>query len=564
MDSNNVVIGVDFGTDSVRTAIVNATNGAEVSTAVFNYPRWKEGKYCDAGRNQFRQHPLDYLEGLEYTVRQAVLDAPPGTADKIAGLSIDTTGSTPVAVDRQGTPLALLPEFRENPNAMFILWKDHTAVREAEEINALARSWGGVDYTRYEGGIYSSEWFWAKLLHVLREDPSVAKAAYSWVEHCDWIPAVITGQTDPLTMKRSRCAAGHKAMWHEDFGGLPSEEFLRKLDSHLTGLRARLFEKTFTSDVSVGTLSSEWAHRLGLQAGVKVGVGAFDAHMGAVGGEITPYVLIKIMGTSTCDMLVAPPNDLGNRLVKGICGQVDGSIIPGMIGLEAGQSAFGDVFAWFRDVLMWPIEHIVSKSPLLDTNARERIVEEVTESLIAELSREAANVPIDESGILALDWMNGRRTPDANQLLKGAVTGLTLGSDAPGIFRALVESTAFGAKKIVERFRSEGVKIEGVIALGGVAKKSSFIMQVVADVLDVPIKVPRSEQTCALGAAMFAAVVAGLYLSVDDAKTSMGSGIETEYRPDPQRAAKYRALYDRYTRLGEYVENEVLRTRRQE
>jgi L-ribulokinase len=286
--------------------------------------------------------------------------------------------------------------------------------------------------------------------------------------------------------------------------------------------------------------------------------------MGAVGGEITPYVLIKIMGTSTCDMLVAPPSDLGNRLVKGICGQVDGSIIPGMIGLEAGQSAFGDVYAWFRDVLMWPVEHLVSQSPLLDMNARKKIVEQVAESLIAELSREAAKVPIDESGILALDWMNGRRTPDANQLLKGAVTGLTLGSDAPGIFRALVESTAFGAKKIVERFRSEGVKIEGVIALGGVAKKSPFIMQVVADVLNVPIKVPRSEQTCALGAAMFAAVVAGLYPSVDEAKASMGSGIETEYRPDPQRAAKYRALYDRYTRLGEYVENEVLRIRRQE
>jgi L-ribulokinase len=564
MDSNNVVIGVDFGTDSVRTAIVSATNGAEIATAVFNYPRWKEGKYCDPGRNQFRQHPLDYLEGLEYTVRQALLDAPPGTAERIVGLSIDTTGSTPVAVDRQGTPLALLPEFRENPNAMFILWKDHTAVREAEEINALARSWGGVDYTRYEGGIYSSEWFWAKLLHVLREDSSVGQAAYSWVEHCDWIPAVITGQTDPLTMKRSRCAAGHKAMWHEEFGGLPSEEFLRKLDPHLAGLRARLFEKTFTSDVSVGTLSPEWVDRLGLHAGVKVGVGAFDAHMGAVGGEITPYVLIKIMGTSTCDMLVAPPNDLGNRLVKGICGQVDGSIIPGMIGLEAGQSAFGDVYAWFRDVLMWPVEHMVSKSLLLDANAREKIVEEVTESLIAELSREAANVPIDESGILALDWMNGRRTPDANQLLKGAVTGLTLGSDAPGIFRALVESTAFGAKKIVERFRSEGVKIEGVIALGGVAKKSPFIMQVVADVLDVPIKVPRSEQTCALGAAMFAAVVAGLYPSVEHAKTSMGSGIETEYRPDPTRAGKYRALYERYAQLGEYVENEVMRIRRQE
>ena len=564
MNSNNLVIGVDFGTDSVRTAIVNAIDGAEISTAVFNYPRWKEGKYCDPGRNQFRQHPLDYLEGLEYTVRQAVLAAPHGTADRIAGLSIDTTGSTPVAVDRHGTPLALLPEFSENPNAMFILWKDHTAVREAEEINALARSWGGIDYTRYEGGIYSSEWFWAKLLHVLREDPSVAKAAYSWVEHCDWIPAVITGQSDPATMKRSRCAAGHKAMWHESFNGLPAEEFLVRLDPLLAGLRSRLYEKTFTSDVAVGNLTPDWARRLGLHTGVKVGIGAFDAHMGAVGGEIRPYVLTKIMGTSTCDMLVVPANDLDNRMVKGICGQVDGSIIPGMIGLEAGQSAFGDVYAWFRDLLLWPIENLLATSTDIDQAMKDRLIAELGEKLIPALSVEAAKVPIDESGIIALDWLNGRRTPDANQLLKGAIAGLTLGSDAPRVFRALVEATAFGAKKIVEKFRSEGVRIEGVIALGGVAKKSSFIMQVVADVLDVPIKVPRSEQTCALGAAMFAAVVAGLYPSVDDAKTSMGSGIETEYRPDPQRAAKYRALYDRYTRLGEYVEDEVLRIRRQE
>jgi L-ribulokinase len=323
MDSKSFVVGVDYGTDSVRTVIVNAADGAEISTAVFQYPRWKEGKYCDPARNQFRQHPLDYLEGLQFTVRQALLEAPAGTAEKIVGLSVDTTGSTPVAIDRQGTPLSLLPEFAENPNAMFVLWKDHTAVGEAGEINTLARSWGGTDYTRYEGGIYSSEWFWAKLLHVLREDAAVRKAAFSWVEHCDWIPAVLTGQTDPLTMKRSRCAAGHKAMWHESFNGLPSDEFLQRLDPLLAGLRGRLFEKTYTSDFGAGTLTTDWAQRLGLHTGVKVGVGAFDAHMGAVGGEITPYVLLKIMGTSTCDMLVAPPKDLGDHLVKGICGQVD-------------------------------------------------------------------------------------------------------------------------------------------------------------------------------------------------------------------------------------------------
>jgi L-ribulokinase len=563
MDSKSFVVGVDYGTDSVRTVIVNAADGAEISTAVFQYPRWKEGKYCDPARNQFRQHPLDYLEGLEFTIRQALLDSPPGTAERIVGLSVDTTGSTPVAVDRQGTPLALLPEFTENPNAMFVLWKDHTAVGEAEEINTLARTWGGIDYTRYEGGVYSSEWFWAKLLHILREDAAVRRAAFSWVEHCDWIPALLAGQTDPLTMKRSRCAAGHKAMWHESFNGLPSDEFLRTLDPLLAGLRGRLFERTYTSDISVGTLTTDWAQRLGLHEGVKIGVGAFDAHMGAVGGDITPYVLLKIMGTSTCDMLVAPPQDLSNRLVKGICGQVDGSIIPGMIGLEAGQSAFGDVYAWFRDVLMWPVEHIVSRSPLLDEKTKTQIIEETSGSMIAELSREAAEVPLEESGILALDWMNGRRTPDANQLLKGAITGLTLGSDAPRIFRALVESTAFGARKIVERFRSEGVRIEGVIAIGGVAKKSPFIMQIVADVLDMPIKVPRSEQTCALGAAMFAAVAAGLYASVEDSKKGMGSGIEKEYRPNPGRAKNYNVLYDRYATLGAYVENEILSMRRQ-
>jgi L-ribulokinase len=562
MKANKVVIGVDYGTDSVRTVLIDGVNGNEIASAVFNYPRWKEGKYCDPASNQFRQHPLDYIEGLESTIKRALQAAPPGTAENVVGLSVDTTGSTPVAVDRHGTPLALLPEFSENPNAMFVLWKDHTAIQEAEEINRLAKTWGGIDFTKYEGGIYSSEWFWAKLLHVLRSDPSIRSTAYSWIEHCDWIPALLTGRTDPLTMVRSRCAAGHKAMWHESFSGLPSEGFLSKLDPLLEGLRAKLFEKTFTSDVCVGTLTAEWAQRLGLHTGVKVGVGAFDAHMGAVGGEIKPYQLIKIMGTSTCDMLIVPPEDLGKNLVKGICGQVDGSIIPGMIGLEAGQSAFGDVYAWFRDVLMWPVENIIAKSSHLDDSAKQKILEEVSDNLIAELSKAAAHIPVEESGILALDWMNGRRTPDANQLLKGAITGLTLGSDAPRIFRALVESTAFGAKKIVDRFRDEGVKIQGVIALGGVAKKSSFIMQVVADVLNVPIKVPKSEQTCALGAAMFAATVAGLYPTVEDAKQAMGSGMEKEYQPDPVSAGKYEMLYERYSKLGDFVEGEILRMRK--
>ena len=338
-------IGVDYGTDSVRALVVDTRTGREMGTHVFEYPRWKAGLYCDPARNQFRQHPLDYLEGLEVSIVGALEQCEPGVAEQVVGISVDTTGSTPVAVNREGVPLSLLPGFKENPNAMFVLWKDHTAVQEAEEINVLARSWGGEDYTKYEGGIYSSEWFWAKVLHVLREDQSVREEAWSWVEHCDWIPALLVDDTDPLRLKRSRCAAGHKAMWHENFGGLPSEEFLVKLDPLLGGLKERLFEETYSCEVRVGTLSEEWAGRLGLPDDVVVGAGAFDAHLGALGAEIGPYQLSKVMGTSTCDMIIAPPEEVGDNLVVGICGQVDGSIVPGMVGLEAGQSAFGDIYA---------------------------------------------------------------------------------------------------------------------------------------------------------------------------------------------------------------------------
>ncbi|MGE5848331.1 MAG: ribulokinase, partial [Ignavibacteria bacterium] len=345
------VIGVDYGTDSVRALIVDAADGKEIATSVFNYPRWSGGKYCNPAKNQFRHHPLDYIEGLESTIKNSLKNAPPGTAEKIKGISVDTTGSTPVAVNKAGEPLSLTAGFEENPNAMFVLWKDHTAVEEAEEINATAHLTLHDDYTQYSGGVYSSEWFWAKLLHILRIDPKVKKNIVSFVELCDWIPALLTGIKDPLKLKRSRCAAGHKAMWHPSWNGLPPEEFLVKLDPLLKDFRNRLYAETFTSDQKAGLLSPEWAKRLGLQENVVIGVGAFDAHMGAVGGEIEPYIMTKIMGTSTCDVLIAPENMLGTKLIKGICGQVDGSVIPGMLGMEAGQSAFGDVYAWFKDLL---------------------------------------------------------------------------------------------------------------------------------------------------------------------------------------------------------------------
>ncbi|MCF6332214.1 MAG: ribulokinase [Draconibacterium sp.] len=546
-------IGLDYGTDSVRSLIVNVETGEEVASAVFNYPRWQRGMYCDAPNNRFRQHPKDYLEGLEYTIVEALKQAPQGVAENVLGISVDTTGSTPITVDEKGIPLSLTPGFEENPNAMFVLWKDHTGVKEAEEINELSKKWE-VDFTKFEGGIYSSEWFWAKLLHVIREDAGVFRAAYSWVEHCDWIPALLSGNTNPKTLKRSRCAAGHKAMWHEAFGGLPSEEFLVALDPLLSGLRDRLFKETYTCDVAAGKLTEEWAEKLGLSKDVVIGVGAFDAHLGAVGAEIEPYYVSKVMGTSTCDMLIAPMEEVGDKLVNGICGQVDGSIVPGMMGLEAGQSAFGDIYAWFKSILEWPLKNILAESELIDEATKQKLIEETSDKIIAKLSSAAAKIPIAESGIVALDWMNGRRTPDANQALKGAIAGLNLGSDAPRIFRALVEATAFGSKAINDRFIAEGVRIDGVIALGGVAKKSPFVMQIVADVLDMPIKVARSEQACALGTAMAAAVVAGVYSSTAEAQRKMGSGIETEYHPIPENVEKYKGLYEQYAKFGKLVE----------
>ena len=549
----DLVIGLDYGTDSVRTIIVDTASGQEVATDVFYYPRWAKGLYCDPAQNLFRQHPADYLEGLTATVQNALKKAPPETAQRIAGISIDTTGSTPIAIDEDGLALSLRDEFHENPNAMFILWKDHTAVQEAQEINEYVKSWGGEDYTRFEGGVYSSEWFWSKILHVLREDEDVRKTAYSWVEHCDWIPAVLTGTEKPQAIKRSRCAAGHKAMWHADWGGLPPEDFLAGLDPLLSGLRERLFEQTYTADHCVGELTQAWAQQLGLPPGVKVGVGAFDAHMGAVGGEIKPYAFVKVLGTSTCDMLTVPAKEAGDAPVRGICGQVDGSIIPGLIGMEAGQSAFGDTYAWFKNMLLWPLRYLDDVEGI-NADQKQTIVDRLRETILERLSEAAQTIPLSQSCPIAVDWLNGRRTPDANQALKAAISGLDLGTDAPKFFRALVESTAFGARKIIDRFLNEGVPIKEVIAIGGVAKKSPFVMQILADVLNLEIKVARSEQSVALGAAMFAAVVAGIYQTTEAAQAAMGSGFETVYRPNSERVTHYQTIYERFLRLGDYIE----------
>jgi len=517
--NDRFVIGIDYGTDSVRAVVVDAATGSELAQSVFEYPRWKAGLYCEPSQQRFRQHPLDYVEGLESVVRNCVQQIGAEEARHIKGIAVDTTGSTPVVVDKTGQPLALSPGFSENPNAMFILWKDHTAIAEADELNAHAAAYP-TDYLKYVGGIYSSEWFWAKWLHVIREDKAVREAGYSLVEHCDWIPFLLTGGKEVSQMKRSVCAAGHKALFSAEWGGLPPNDFFKSWDPLLDGVVDRLFSTAYTSDIPAGHLSEEWASRLGLSTDIVVAVGAFDAHMGAVGGQIEPYYLSKVMGTSTCDILVA---EGGEPLVNGICGQVNGSVIPGMTGLEAGQSAFGDIFAWH--------------SRLVNIS-------------IPELSEKAAKLPLRLDDPLAIDWLNGRRTPDADQTLKAALVNLDLGSDAVRIFKAWVEAACFGARAIVERFIEEGVPVKGVIGLGGVARKSPYVMQVLADVLNRPIRIHRSDQTCAMGAAMFAAAASGLHKNVSAAMQAMGQGFDMEYQPDPAKVAFYEKRYENYKTIG--------------
>lgn len=546
MDREQYVIGLDFGTDSVRAILVNTKDGTTASTKVHVFERWSRGEFCDPRRNQYRQHVLDHLEGIEICISAVLLESGIESED-VKGICVDTTGSSPIAVDQTGTPLCLLEEFEDNPNAMVVLWKDHTAIDEAAEINRLAKGWGGEDYTRYSGGVYSSEWFWAKILHIIREDSGVRAAAHSWIEHCDLITYLLIGSPGLDSIKRSRCAAGHKAMWHESWGGLPSEAFLFQLDPDLARLREYLYSETFTSDQVAGNLSENWARKLGLSTDTVITVGTFDAHAGAVGAGIEDHTLVRVMGTSTCDIIVSSNPVFKDRCINGICGQVDGSVLPGCIGFEAGQSAFGDLLAWFRDVVYWPIDHVLS----LDQEEKSK----VKEALMVELSSQAENVAIAENGPVALDWINGRRTPDANQHLKTAIMNLNLGTKAPEIFRALVESICFGARMIVERFEAEGVRIDSVLGIGGVAKKSNFIVQTLADVLQKPIKVATSDQAPALGAAMYAATAARIYKDLDTAIRNMNSGVEREFTPRKENKKIYDDLFRKYMALGQFVEN---------
>ena len=524
-------LGLDYGTNSCRSLIVDLSDGAELASHVFPYPSGKQGILLDPkDPNVARQNPQDYLDAfvsITAAIKIARRKRPGFNPHDIIGIGVDTTGSTPLPIDREGVPLAFNPKFRKNLNAQAWLWKDHTSHAEAAEITAIAEKLR-PQYLAKCGGIYSSEWFWSKILHCKRVAPDVFKAAHSFVECCDFIPAVLAGTTRPDQIVRGVCAAGHKAMYAEQWGGLPSEKFLASLDPELAALRSRLYTQAVPSDQVAGFLIDEIARQVGLPQGIPVAVGAFDAHHGAVGAGIRPGTLVKIIGTSTCDMLVAPAG-VQLKDIPGICGLVPGSIVPGMTGLEAGQSAVGDIFLWFAKHLQ----------PAGRSGG----------DAIAALTRAAAAARPGESGLVALDWNNGNRTILVDPLLSGLLVGQTLHTTAPEIFRALVEATAFGAHTIIQRFEEYGVPVKEVVNCGGIAEKSPFLMQVYADVCNRPMRISRSAQTCALGAAIFGAVAGGAWRNTGAAQRAMTGVKDTVYRPIGANVRVYGELYAIYRDL---------------
>jgi L-ribulokinase len=528
--SNKYTIGLDYGTNSVRALVVNTTNGREVGTAVWNYAHGTVGVILSRDPNLARQHPADYIKGAEITIKNALADAKKNgrgfKPEQVVGIGVDTTGSTPLPVDANGQPLAFQKKFTNNPAAMAWLWKDHTGVNEAAEITALAKKMRPKFLAKC-GGVYSSEWFWSKILKCLRVAPEVFNAAHSWIELADYVPAELTGTLAPEKFIAGVCAAGHKAMWNANWGGYPDAGFLSKLNPKLTQLRSHLTPRICSIDRAVGRLTESWAKKTGLPAGIPVAIGAFDAHLGAVGCGVTPGTLVKIIGTSTCDIAISP-NTKKLADVPGLCGIVDGSVLPGYFGLEAGQSAVGDLFNWLVNYIEPGGKKILSH---------------------ADLDKAALKLKPGESGLVALDWNNGNRTILVDQKLTGLLIGQTLYTTPAEIYRALIEATAFGALTIINRFEEYGVKISSVVNCGGIAEKSPLTMQIYADITGRQMKISRSAQTCALGSAITGAVVAGAHKNYAAAQKAM-TGLKPKiYRPNPQAHKTYRELYAIYKQL---------------
>lgn len=519
-------IGLDFGTSSVRALIVDCADGIEVGTSVWNYPSGSNGILSDPKNPEVaRQAPGDYVQGICESIRLALEDSKGHhgfSAKDIVGIGVDTTASTPMPLDKNGSPLAESDKFKGRLDAQAWLWKDHSSYAEAEELTRLSDSLG-ASYMQMVGGSYSSEWFWAKALRCARDSSDVFDRAHTWMELCDFVPSQLTGAGTDI--KRGVCAAGHKWLYNEDWGGLPEAQFLSKLDPRLGQLRDRLYNRAWPSDQICGTVETRLARSLGLGTDVKVAVGCIDAHSGAVGSGVGPGTMVKILGTSACDiMVVAHEKGAPLPFVPGLSGVVRDSVVPGYLGFEAGQAAVGDLFDWFVKNMCGQQSH-------------------------EKLFEEAGKIRPGTSGLLALDWNNGNRCVLADPRLTGLMVGQTLSTTPPEVLRALIEASAFGALMIIERMEQYGAKIDTIVACGGIAEKSPFILQILADVTGRQIAASRSNQSCALGSAIFGAVAGGAHSSVPAAQRAMAGLKDKVYVPDSRSAKVYGRLFACYKAL---------------
>lgn len=521
------VIGIDFGTDSVRALLLNAVTGEKLNATVCAYPRWAKGLYCNPASMKFRQHPLDYLQGMR-TVLTDLLSPYPEIAPKVRAIAIDATASTPCLIDSQCTPLALKSGYEENPDAMFVLWKDHTAFKEAKEISELCAVGSSANYACHSGNEYSAECYWAKVLHLLRGNEALQRDAWFAIELCDWIPAVLTGCKEVQKLKLSHCVAELKLMWAKEWGGYPPLSFFAALDSSLPPIVERLHQHNYTCDTVAGFLSAEWAQTLGLSQEVAIGVGNVDSYSGAVGAGICHKTAVFNLGTSACYMAVMPYGEKTKPFIPGIFGQVGDSIVPDRMGYEAGLSAFGDVYAWAKQLLSWPL---------------------------TELTVAAERLPQRADAPQATDHLNGRRSPSPNGALTGSIIGLSLTTTAPELFYAFVEATAFATKSVLEHLLANGVEVDQLIGIGGISQKSPFVMQMLSDVTGMSIRVSHCQQSCALGAAMFASTIAGVYPSVVDAQCALRPPIVRTYMPNPEKDEIYALRYERYCKLTAFSES---------
>lgn len=549
------VIGLDYGSDSVRATLVDAHTGEQAAEAVHAYRRWAQGLYCDAANSRFRQHPLDYLEGLEAVI-SGVLDARRDLAPYVRAIAVDTTASTPCLADEHLMPLALQERYKDNPDAMFVLWKDHTGEAEAEEINRACKE-SAVDYSKFTGYNYSPECFWAKVLHLLRQSDELRRDAYTVVEECDWIPALLTGNTDPAKHKMGHCCVGQKMFWSEEWGGFPPREFFERIDKRLLPILDTLHPAKYTCDHAYGTLSKEWAEKFGLSEEVKIGVGNVDSHQGAIGAGVAYKTAVLTLGTSAGCMAVMPKEKLGGRIIDGVFGQVDSCILPGMVGFEVGLSAFGDVYAWLKRTLLYPACTILANTTLLPPEQRKAVIEEMEDKIMAQLTADAQALPLREDAPFATDWLNGRRSPAPNAKLWGSLMGLRLATTAPELYYALVEATAFAFRAIIDHLIKNGLEIENLIGVGGIAQKSPFVMQMLADITGKSIHVSSCKQAAAHGSAICASVVAGIYPTIEAAQRALCRPTVRTYEPNRAVAEHFDRRYALYRKADKFTNSLV-------